>query len=432
MDARHIITKLRLKQDPTRDELIWFANGLADQTVSDAQAAAFAMAVVLNGLSEGGRVDLTLAMRDSGECLSWDLDGPILDKHSTGGVGDCVSLVLAPLLAAVGVYVPMVSGRGLGHTGGTLDKLEAIPGVRVDLDQREFASIVRSCGCAIASASAKIAPADKRLYAIRDVTATVESIDLITASILSKKLAAGLDGLVLDVKCGTGAFMKSRAEAKAVAEALVQTANSAGCPTSAIITDMNEPVAPAIGNVLEIHEVMNVLTGKASGRLRDLSLELGATLFANTRQFDDTSAMAALTQALDSGVAAEKFGKMVSLMGGPVNFVENWQRYLTEASTIQEVLAPQDGYIAGWNGEALGLCVVGLGGGRQKDGDTIDPAVGLSDVLRLGSKVKKGEVIARVHASRFESAQLAQTQIKAAVMIGEKPDHNPLVIEKVT
>ncbi len=432
MDARHIITKLRLRNDPTRDELIWFANGLADQTVSDAQAGAFAMAVVLNGLSEGGRVDLTLAMRDSGECLSWDLDGPILDKHSTGGVGDCVSLVLAPLLAAVGVYVPMVSGRGLGHTGGTLDKLEAIPGVRVDLDQHEFASIVRSCGCAIASASAKIAPADKRLYAIRDVTATVESIDLITASILSKKLAAGLDGLVLDVKCGTGAFMKSHAEAKAVAEALVQTANSAGCPTSAIITDMNEPVAPAIGNVLEIHEVMSVLTGKTSGRLRDLSLELGVTLLANRPEFDDTSAMAALTQALDSGMAAEKFGKMVSLMGGAVNFVENWQRYLTEASTIQEVLAPQDGYIAGWNGEALGLCVVGLGGGRQKDGDTIDPAVGLSDVAALGNKVKKGEVIARVHASRFESAQLAQTQIKAAVKIGEKPDHSPLVIEKVS
>lgn len=431
MDARHIIAQLRNAEVPTGEELTWFANGLADNSVSDAQAAAFAMAICLNGLGEVGRADLTLAMRDSGERLTWDLDGPILDKHSTGGVGDCVSLILAPLLAAVGVFVPMISGRGLGHTGGTLDKLEAIPGVRVDLGNDELHNVVKTCGCAIASASAKIAPADKRLYAIRDVTATVESIDLITASILSKKLAVGLDGLVLDVKCGSGAFMKTIDDAQGVAQALVKTANLAGCPTTALITDMNEPLANSLGNALEIQSVMRVLTGQEQGRISELTLALGAELLAQATSISLDKARLDLEAALHSGTAAERFGQMVALMGGPVSFVENWQRFLPEASTILEVKAQTSGHIRSWSGEDMGLTVVQLGGGRQKEGDIIDPAVGISDVLPIGTKVVKGDVIARVHASRLEQGVRAQKQIASAVEIGQRGALKPLVIGRI-
>ena len=237
MDARAIIAKVRKHQTPSREELTWFANGLANKDVSDAQAGAFAMAVCLNGLSDEGRVALTQGMRDSGDVLKWDLLGPVVDKHSTGGVGDCVSLILAPVLAVCDVFVPMISGRGLGHTGGTLDKLEAIPGLNINVTEAQLRKITRDVGCAIVSATGQIAPADRRLYAIRDVTASVESVDLITASILSKKLAAGLESLILDVKCGSGAFMKTPDEARVLARALVDAANGAGCKTEAMITD---------------------------------------------------------------------------------------------------------------------------------------------------------------------------------------------------
>lgn len=268
MDARAIIAALRQGKTPSDAEMRWFAEGLANGQVSDAQAGAFAMAVCLQGLDVEARRALTLAMRDSGDVLQWDLDGPVLDKHSTGGVGDCVSLLLAPALAECGAYVPMISGRGLGHTGGTLDKMEAIPGVSTQVSQDALQSMMRDVGCAIVGATAQIAPADKRLYAIRDVTATVESLDLITASILSKKLAAGTDALVLDVKLGSGAFMKTRAEAEALARSLSETANAAGCRTSALITDMNQPLAPALGNALEVAEVMRILTGQGGARQR--------------------------------------------------------------------------------------------------------------------------------------------------------------------
>ena len=276
MDARAIIAGLRRGDTPSEQALRWFAEGLASGAVSDAQAGAFAMAVCLRGLSAEGRRALTLAMRDTGDVLHWDLDGVVLDKHSTGGVGDCLSLLLAPALAACGAYVPMISGRGQGHTGGTLDKLEAIPGVSTTVSEDHLRQMMRDVGCAIVGATAQIAPADKRLYAIRDVTATVESLDLITASILSKKLAASPDALVLDVKIGSGAFMKTSDEARALATALCDTANAAGCRTSALITDMNQPLAPALGNALEVAEVMQVLTQGATGPLRDLTVVQGA------------------------------------------------------------------------------------------------------------------------------------------------------------
>src|SRR6056297_2555194 len=280
MDARAIIATLRKGGTPDAESLSWFAQGLADGSVTDAQAGAFAMGVCLTGLGDSGRAAFTAAMRDSGKVLRWDLDAPVLDKHSTGGVGDCVSLVLAPALAACGAYVPMVSGRGLGHTGGTLDKLEAIPGLSTTLTEAQMRRVVETAGCAIVSATGQIAPADRRLYAIRDVTATVESVDLITASILSKKLAAGLESLILDVKCGSGAFMKTPDEARTLARALVDAANGAGCKTAALISDMNEPLAPALGNAVEVAVCMEVMAGNRSvaPRLYDLTVGLCAQL----------------------------------------------------------------------------------------------------------------------------------------------------------
>ncbi len=433
MDARAIIAKLRRGDAPGREELTWFAQGLADGMVSDAQAGAFAMGVCLRGLGDDGRVALTLAMRDSGDTLAWDLPGPVLDKHSTGGVGDCVSLVLAPALAACGAYVPMISGRGLGHTGGTLDKMEAIPGLSTGLSEDRFSGIVRETGCAIVSATAEIAPADKRLYAVRDVTGTVESLDLITASILSKKLAAGLEGLVLDVKCGSGAFMKSVDDARGLAGALVETANLAGCRTSAVISDMNQPLAASLGNALEVAEVMDVLCNGAGGPLAELSVSLGGVLLADAGLADDLDdGIARMLAALSEGHAAERFGQMVAAMGGPVQFTENWQRFLPEAIVIREVPAPRSGFVTAIDGEALGLAVVALGGGRQVESDVVDPAVGFSEVVRLGQHVEKGQPLLRLHAAREDSAQAAARAAQAAITIGSTaPALPPLIHERI-
>ena len=429
MDARAIIATLRRGGTPDGDALAWFAQGLADGSVSDAQAGAFAMGVCLTGLGDTGRAALTVAMRDSGKVLRWDLDAPVLDKHSTGGVGDCVSLILAPALAACGVYVPMISGRGLGHTGGTLDKLESIPGFRTTLTEDQFRQVVSRVGCAIVSASADIAPADKRLYAIRDVTATVESLDLITASILSKKLAAGLQGLVLDVKCGSGAFMKSPDDARALARALVDTANATGCPTSALITDMSQPLAPSLGNALEVVEVMRVLTGATTGRLLDLTIALGGTLL---EQAGITGGHAKLRDAIANGAAAEKFGAMVYAMGGPVRFVEDWARFLPEAPVIREVTAPTSGTVTAIDGEALGLTVVALGGGRQVETDVVNPAVGLGDVVSIGDRVTKGQPLVRIHAARESQADEAEQAVRAAITLGDGTASPPkLVLEHI-
>jgi len=431
--ASGVIGKLRQRQTPNRQELAWFAQGLADHTVSDAQAGAFAMAVCLNGLGDVGRVALTIAMRDSGSVMSWKLDGPILDKHSTGGVGDCVSLLLAPALAACGAFVPMISGRGLGHTGGTLDKLESIPGVSTQLSERKFRDVVTKAGCAIVGASASIAPADKRLYAVRDVTSTVESMDLITASILSKKLAGGLDGLVLDVKTGSGAFMKDIDKARGLAEALTKTANAAGCRTTAVISDMSQPLAPALGNALEVAEVMRVMTLSPKGPLVDICAALGGVLLANAKLADDVQTGAELiVNAIRDGRAAERFAQMIAGMGGPVKFAENWARFLPEATVIREVSAEQLGYITAIDGEALGMAVVAMGGGRSVETDRINPAVGYSDVVRLGAKVSKGNPLAVVHAGRPDRADAAERALRAAITIGStKPTLPDLIHERI-
>ena len=432
MDARAIIAKLRRGEVPEAGELAWFAQGLSTGAVSDAQAGAFAMAVCLNGLGEAGRVALTEGMRDSGDVLRWDLPGPVLDKHSTGGVGDCVSLLLAPALAACGVYVPMISGRGLGHTGGTLDKMEAIPGVTAQIDEDALRRIVGEVGCAIVGATGRIAPADRRLYAIRDVTATVESVDLITASILSKKLAAGLEGLILDVKCGSGAFMKSEEDAGALARALVETAKGAGCPTAAYVTDMNELLAPALGNAVEVALCMEVLSGNvaAAPRLYELTHALGGRLLAlggGTRM----DGAAKIRAAIESGQAMERFAAMVRMLGGPPDMAEDWRAHLRPAPVIGDIVAPEAGHVTAIDGEALGLAVVGLGGGRQVETDRIDPRVGLTDVRGLGAKVAAGEPLATVHAATEQDAQAAAEAVIAAMTIGEAPNPGPLILDRI-
>lgn len=433
MDARAIIAKLRRKDIPTADELRWFAAGLANGQVSQAQAGAFAMAVCLNGLGEAGRVVLTEGMRDSGDVLKWDLDGAVLDKHSTGGIGDCVSLLLAPALAACGVYVPMISGRGLGYTGGTLDKLESIPGLSTQVSEIVLRRIVKKTGCAIVGATGRIAPADKALYAVRDVTATVESIDLITASILSKKLAAGLDGLIMDVKVGTGAFMKTADDARALAQSLVTTANGAGCKTVALITDMNTPLAPAIGNAVEVAVCMEVLSGNrmAAPRLHDLTVALGARLLT-LHGAAEGEAAERMTSSIASGSAMSRFAEMVAALGGPPDMAEDWRTHLPKAPVVGDVLATDDGYVAAIDGEALGMTVVGLGGGRKVETDKVDGAVGLTDVLALSAKVKRGQPLCTVHARTEDGAEIAAAAVLRAYKIGPKPPVGPLVLEEVS
>ncbi len=433
MEARSILAKLRHDQPLSADELTWVAGALADQTLSAAQAGAFAMGVCRNGLDQAGRVALTQAMCASGNVLSWDLDKPVLDKHSTGGVGDCVSLVLAPALAACGAYVPMISGRGLGHTGGTLDKLEAIPGVGVMLDETRLRAVVEQVGCAIVGATGDIAPADKRLYAVRDVTATVDSLDLITASILSKKLAAGLEGLVLDVKVGSGAFMKEIGAARDLARALVGTANAAGCPTRAVISDMSQPLVPSLGNALEVAEVMRVLRADVRGPIVELSAALGGVLLSGAGLAKDADAGGAMIEAaIAEGRAAERFGAMIAALGGPVRFVDDWRRFLPEATVMREVTAQHSGYIQQIDGEALGLVVVGLGGGRVIESDPVDPAVGLSDVVRLGDWVEKGQPLCVIHAARPTQADRALAAVRGAITQGDAAPHVPdLIVEYV-
>ena len=433
--AQAILAKVRNKSLLSRDEMVWFAKGLSDGKVTDAQAGAFSMAVALNGLgSQQARTDWTLAMRDSGKILSWEVGSPVLDKHSTGGIGDCVSLILTPLLASIGVCVPMISGRGLGHTGGTLDKLESIPGVKVMHSEERLVEIIESCGCVIAGANEKIAPADRRLYAVRDVTSTVDSLDLITASILSKKLASGLDGLVLDIKCGSGAFMADLNQATELAKALVKTANESGCATTALITDMNQPLAPAMGNALEIVEAMRVLSGETEGRLRSVTVSLGAEILKTQKIYKNISqATNELERNLNSGAALKKFGEMISLMGGPINFEKDFNRYLPEATTVIEVFSPKAGYLAQWDGQSLGNIVVKLGGGRLVETDQIDHAVGLSDIASIGTKLSKGSPILKIHATRLDHAEEAKRQVLTAFKLTDSaPKETDLVLKRIT
>ncbi|MTH76239.1 thymidine phosphorylase [Paracoccus aestuariivivens] len=416
-DPRPVIAGVRDGRGLDKAGATLIARGLADGSVSDAQAGAFAMATLLAGLGEEGRVALTCAMRDSGRVLRWDLSGPVVDKHSTGGIGDTVSLVLAPVLAACGAYVPMISGRGLGHTGGTLDKLEAIPGFRTALPEDGFRNVVAHVGCAIVAAGPDLAPADARLYAIRDESATVGSIDLITASILSKKLAAGLDALVLDVKQGSGAFLRSPEAALDLARTLVRTANGAGCLTRACVTDMDQPLARAAGNALELREAMAVLSG-GQGALADLSLALSQSCLSLV-------GLDGAEHALISGAAAERFARMVAAQGGPTDLLERPDAYLPPAPVIRPI--PAAGRVAAIDTAALGHAVVALGGGRLHAADHIDPRVGLADLLRIGQEAGDGRPLGFVHAASEAAADAAVATVQAAYLMGDGPEPGPLI-----
>ena len=410
-----------------------FVQGLVDGSWSEGQAAALAMAIVLRGMDRAECVALTLAMTRSGRVLHWGdagLHGPVVDKHSTGGVGDKVSLVLAPIVAACGGVVPMVSGRGLGHTGGTLDKLAALPGYQTQPDHPRLLAVLRSAGCAIVGASDDIAPADRRLYAIRDVTATVESVPLITASILSKKLAAGLGHLVMDVKLGNGAFMADLGAARTLARSLVDVAKGAGLPCRALITDMNEVLGRTAGNALEVRESIHFLTGAdRCPRLLALTLALAAQMLHGAGlagSLADGAAQA--TAALDSGRAAEHFARMVAGLGGPADVLAAPQ--LPTAPVQQDVPAPRGGWVAAMDTRALGLAVVALGGGRRVASDAVDPRVGFSRVRALGTAVQAGDALLRVHAASAADAQAARAAVLAAITIADAaPPATPVVIE---
>jgi thymidine phosphorylase len=428
---------IRAKRDGARlspDEIAFFVRGITDQSISEGQVAAFAMAVFFRGMDMQERIDLTRAMTRSGDTLQWDLPGPVVDKHSTGGIGDNVSLMLAPMLAACGAFVPMVSGRGLGHTGGTLDKLEAIPGYVAKPDTALFRKVVREVGCAIIGQTGSLAPADQRLYGVRDVTATVESIPLITASILSKKLAAGLSALVMDVKCGSGAFMARLADARELAQSIATVATGAGVPTVALITDMDEPLASAAGNAVEVLNAVDYLTGaRRDVRLHEVTLALAAEpLVARGLAANPEAARAVLQRALDSGAAAERFERMVAALGGPSGFLGRARDLLPAAPVIRPAPAPRAGFVAEIDARAVGLAVVELGGGRRRASDAVDPAVGLTELAGVGEEVGPQRPLALVHARDEATAEVAAAGLAAAYRLADvAPARRSAVIERI-
>ena len=416
------------------DDITAFVQGMVSGAVTEGQAAAFAMAVYFRGMRTDEAVALTTAMRDSGAVLRWNVDGPVVDKHSTGGVGDTVSLMLAPMVAACGCYVPMISGRGLGHTGGTYDKMESIPGYVAAPTMAKFRNTVTTVGCAIIGQTADLAPADKRLYGIRDVTATVESVPLITASILSKKLAAGLDALVMDVKTGNGAFMPTLTRSRTLAESIVSVANGAGMPTTALITDMDQPLASSAGNALEVSHALAHLTGaRREPRLQEIVCALGGEMLTvGQLAANRAEGYAMIASALDTGRAAEHFARMVHLLGGPTDLLERPAAYLLRAPVNVPVPASASGFVQSLATRDIGLIIVGLGGGRQRAMDRIDPSVGLTAMVQIGQHVTKGEPLAYVHAKTPEAATWAAALMADAVTIGAQPrKSSPVVIDRI-
>ena len=434
MLPQEVIRAKRDGQALSTQEVKDFIVGLTQGSVSEGQVAAFAMAVFFRGMSRDEAVGLTLAMRDSGTVLAWDLPGPVVDKHSSGGIGDNLSLMLAPMLAACGLYVPMISGRGLGHTGGTLDKLDAIPGYVTQPGLDLFRKVVREAGCAIIGQTADLAPADKRLYGIRDVTATVESIPLITASILSKKLAAGLQHLVLDVKTGSGAFMATIEQARGLAESLVSVANGAGLRTSALITDMDEPLAPCAGNALEVAHACRFLMGQATDtRVKDITLALGAELLLSAGLDGSAEAARARLEAiLSSGRAAEHFNRMVRGLGGPHDFLKQHDRHLIAAPIVRPVFADAAGYVSAIRTRELGIAVIELGGGRRVASDSIDHRVGLSHLAGKGAELNHETPLCHVHAADEASFARAAAIVKKAYIVGDAPGESATVLARVS
>ncbi|MGM0430201.1 MAG: thymidine phosphorylase [Pseudomonadota bacterium] len=417
-----------------------FVNGICDESVSEGQIAALAMAVYFQGMSAEEKKALTVAMRDSGDVLDWrqqDLKGPLLDKHSTGGVGDVVSLMLGPIVAACGGYIPMISGRGLGHTGGTLDKFDSIPGYQTAPDNQLFRDTVKNAGVAIIGQTGRLAPADSRFYATRDISATVESIPLITASILAKKLAEGLDGLVMDVKAGNGAFMPSFEKSKELAQSLVTVGCELGVETTALITDMNEALGSAAGNAVEVQLAVDYLSGKHRDlRLHEVTKALSAELLVSGKLAGNTEqAEAMVEKVLSDGSAAESFAKMVKSLGGPGDFFEKSHEYLPQAKIVKPLIAPVEysgHYIVGVDTRELGMAVVCLGGGRRKADDILDLSVGVTDILGIGSKVDSDTELVTLHAScESDWNEAAERILKAISFSTQKPPTTGVIYQRI-
>ncbi len=431
MLPQEIIRKKRDGQELSDEEIAFIVEGIADESLSEGQVAAFAMAVFFRGMTVEERVALTLGLTRSGIRLDWSdlgLPGPVIDKHSSGGVGDKVSLMLAPIVAACGAFVPMISGRGLGHTGGTLDKLSAISGYETEPDIATFRAVVRDVGCAIIGQTDDLAPADRRLYAVRDVTASVESIPLIVSSILSKKVAAGLEGLVMDVKCGSGAFCQTEAMAGDLARSIVAVANLAGLPTAALITGMDQVLGRNVGNALEVSETVAYLKGEGprDPRLHEVVISLAGEMLLLGKLASSIGAGRARAEAaLADGRAAEKFSRMVSALGGPDDLLDHADRYLARAAIIKPCLAERSGHVVGMNAREVGLSVVALGGGRSHADDAIDPAVGLGEVVGVGTPVGLGQPLCFVHAAGESQADEAIAVLRRAIVIGEAPPPAP-------
>lgn len=430
-----IIRQKRIGNALSDLEIEQFVDGLVTKGFNDAQVGAMAMAILLNGMSVAETSHLTKTMMYSGDVLSWpEIDGPVLDKHSTGGVGDKVSFMLAAIVAACGGYVPMISGRSLGHTGGTADKLESIAGFNTEPSNAQFKKIVKELGIAIITQTSNLAPADKRLYGIRDVTSTVESIPLITASILSKKLAAGLDALVMDIKVGNGAMMDNIDDAKALANSIVNVANHAGVPTRAVITDMNQVLGNSAGNALEMAETAAYLTGeyrepRLHGVVKALAVEM---LIAGKLADNETNASAKVESVLASGHACEKFDEMISVLGGPRNFCQNPWNKMETANHTAEIIAPEDAYLTNMDTRKIGQMIVRMGGGRTQNGQALDHSVGLSNLTPLGSKVNKGDVIGLIHINDKEHINMFTKDYISTLTFSEQTNTpEPLIYQTI-
>ncbi len=435
MLPQEIIRKKRNRQTLTSEEISFFIKGITDGSIVDAQAAALTMAIFLNGMNVEETTALTLNMRDSGDVLNWkELDGPVVDKHSSGGVGDKVSLMLAPMIAACGGYVPMISGRGLGHTGGTLDKFDSIPGYQTVPSNDLFKKTVKQVGCAIIGQTGNLAPADKKTYALRDVCGTVESVELITASILSKKLAAGLDALVMDLKCGNGAFMSSLEDARRLARSIVDVANHAGTKTKAVLTDMNQVLGYSAGNAVEVAEAVEYLKGQnVEPRLHQITLELCGEILVNAKLAATLEeAQNKLQKALDSGQALEKFAQMVAALGGPSDFCEQPQKYLPRAQIIKPVYPEKSGYVNAMQTRDIGLSIIELKGGRITPQQKLNYATGYTGFCQIGDYVDNNKPLAIIHAQSEADWQKSADTLRKLIKISEqKPHLSETIIEKI-
>ncbi len=432
MNFIDIIRKKRDGKVLSKEEIEFFAFSAANETVPDYQLSALLMAMYLNGLNERETLDLTDAMARSGDMADLSaVEGVTGDKHSTGGVGDKTTLVVAPIVAECGIKVAKMSGRGLGHTGGTIDKLESIPGFRTTLETDEFINTVNECGLCVAGQSGKLCPADKKLYGLRDVTATVDNMPLIASSIMSKKLAGGADCIVLDVKCGSGAFMKDKKSAKALAEKMVEIGRGAGKRISAMITDMNVPLGYSIGNSLEVIEAVETLKGNGPEDLTELCILLAAKLLelAGKGSFDECKKLA--RSKINDGSALERLARMVALQGGDAEYIRNPSNFEISSYKL-EIKAPESGYVVSMDAEGIGSVCVALGAGRQRKEDSIDPGAGIILQKKTGDSVKEGEIIATLYCSAQELFDEALPMFIKFVLIGkEKPGNNPVLLEIV-